>query len=70
MRYPSEQRVEVYAQAVRGLSVLEPQPEKQLKYLDFIDIGTHANLIGSNGKWDVYFGNGGPTSPKVGSLLA
>ena len=26
------------ARAVRGLSTLEPDPEKQLKYIDFIDI--------------------------------
>jgi hypothetical protein len=38
MRYPPERRVEVYAQAVRGLTALEPDPEKRLKYLDFIDI--------------------------------
>ncbi len=38
MKYAPAQRVEVYAQAVRGLARLEPDPEKQLKYLDFIDI--------------------------------
>ncbi len=38
MHYPPERRVEVYAQAVRGLTILEPDPEKRLKYLDFIDI--------------------------------
>ncbi|NEV65112.1 hypothetical protein [Thiorhodococcus minor] len=38
MAYPPERRVEVYAQAVRGLTALEPDPEKRLKYLDFIDI--------------------------------
>ncbi len=38
MRYETAQRVEVYAQAVRGLTRLEPDPERQLKYLDFIDI--------------------------------
>ncbi|BAZ92978.1 uncharacterized protein FOKN1_0576 [Thiohalobacter thiocyanaticus] len=38
MRHASGQRVEVYAQAVRGLTELEPHPEKQLKYLDFVDI--------------------------------
>jgi len=27
-------------------------------YLDFIDIGSHAALISSDGKWDVYFGKG------------
>ncbi len=38
MHYPQHQRVEVYAQAVRGLTRLEQDPEKQLKYLDYIDI--------------------------------
>ncbi len=38
MQYPAQRKVEVYAQAVRGLTELEPDPEKQLKYLDFIDI--------------------------------
>lgn len=38
MRYAPEQRVEVFAHAVRGLRTLEPDAEKQLKYLEFIDI--------------------------------
>jgi len=38
MQYPSGRKVEVYAQAVRGLTDLESDPKKQLKYLDFIDI--------------------------------
>ena len=38
MRYDPRRRVEVYAQALRGLTSLEPDPERQLKYLDFIDI--------------------------------
>ncbi len=38
MRYPRERKVEAYAQAVRGLTRLEPKLERQLKYLDFIDI--------------------------------
>lgn len=38
MKYPPEERVEVYAAAVRGLATLEPDPERQLKYLDFVDI--------------------------------
>jgi len=37
MQYPAGRKVEVYAQAVRGLTALEPDPEKQLKYLDFMD---------------------------------
>ena len=38
MRYAPEDRVDVYAATVRGLSTLEPDPERQLKYADFIDI--------------------------------
>jgi hypothetical protein len=38
MRYAPEQRLEVYHHAVQGLLTLEPDPEKRLKYLDFIDI--------------------------------
>ncbi len=38
MRWREEQKLEVYARAVRGLATLEPDPEKQLKYIDFIDI--------------------------------
>jgi len=38
MRYPTGRKVEVYAQAVRGLTELESDPEQQIKYLDFIDI--------------------------------
>jgi flagellar biosynthesis/type III secretory pathway protein FliH len=38
MHYEPEERVDVYAAAVRGLSTLEPDPERQLKYADFIDI--------------------------------
>jgi hypothetical protein len=38
MRYPLTERVHVYAQAVRGLLTLESDPERQIKYLDFIDI--------------------------------
>ncbi len=36
--YAPEQRVEVYAAAVRGLITLEEDGEKQSKYIDFIDI--------------------------------
>jgi hypothetical protein len=38
MRHKQSQRVEVYAQAARGLIGLETDPEKRSKYLDFIDI--------------------------------
>lgn len=37
MRHPQEQRVEVYARAVDGLLALEPDWNRQRKYLDFID---------------------------------
>lgn len=38
MAYEPAERVDVYAPAVRGLMTLEPDPERQLKYADFIDI--------------------------------
>ncbi len=38
MSYRPEQKVDVYADALRGLRQLEPEPKKCLKYLDFIDI--------------------------------
>ena len=38
MQWKQEQKLEVYARAVHGLTTLEPDPEKQLKYIDFIDI--------------------------------
>ena len=40
MRWPAQDKVDIYAHAVSGLFTLEPDPEKQLKYLDFIDIYT------------------------------
>jgi len=42
MAYPPEKRVDIYASACRGLTELEPDTERQLKYIDFIDI--YANL--------------------------
>lgn len=38
MAYPAARKLEVFAQALRGLLTLEPNPERQAKYLDFIDI--------------------------------
>ncbi|MCG6940676.1 MAG: hypothetical protein LJE69_05440 [Thiohalocapsa sp.] len=38
MRYDPSERVAVYALALRGLVTLEPDPEKRLKYVDFVDI--------------------------------
>jgi hypothetical protein len=42
MRYAPSERVAVYALALRGLVTLESDPEKRLKYADFVDI--YANL--------------------------
>ena len=42
MRYSDEKRVDVYADAMRGLVTLERDERKQRKYIDFIDI--YANL--------------------------
>ncbi len=38
MAYAPHEKLAVYAAATRGLLDLEPDPEKQLKYADFIDI--------------------------------
>ncbi|WP_339804121.1 hypothetical protein [uncultured Marinobacter sp.] len=38
MSWSQSQKLEVYARATQGLTTLESNPEKQLKYLDFIDI--------------------------------
>ncbi|MEX1214272.1 DUF4351 domain-containing protein [Saccharospirillum sp.] len=38
MHWSAGQKLKMYAKAVQGLVTLEPDPEKQLKYLDFIDI--------------------------------
>jgi hypothetical protein len=43
MAHRAEERVDVYALALRGLMQLEPNPEKQLKYLDFVEIYSHLN---------------------------
>ncbi|MFT3804507.1 MAG: hypothetical protein QM766_25250 [Burkholderiaceae bacterium] len=40
MRWPRGRRIDLYAQAIRGLLSLEPDIEKRLKYLDFVDIYT------------------------------
>lgn len=52
MQWKEDQKLEVYARAVRGLSLLEPDPEKQLKYIDFIDIYSaldDSQLLGPEG---------------------
>jgi len=38
MNYDPDQRVDVYADALRGLRELESDPEKVIKYWDFIEI--------------------------------
>ena len=38
MRYAPDERVDVYADALRGLNALETDPNKKAKYIDFIDI--------------------------------
>jgi hypothetical protein len=45
MHYARSERVDVYALAMRGLMQLEPDPEKQSKYLDFVQI--YSNLSDS-----------------------
>jgi len=40
MAYAPEDKLEIYAAATRGLMELEPDPERRLKYADFIDIYT------------------------------
>jgi len=46
MRYSPENKIDAYAHAVRGLARLENDPEKQLKYLDFIDIYAISAKVG------------------------
>ena len=38
MAYSRQAIVDIYAQALRGLLQLEPDQEKRLKYMDFVDI--------------------------------
>ncbi|MFW6258793.1 MAG: DUF4351 domain-containing protein [Halochromatium sp.] len=38
MAYAAEDKLAIYAAATRGLLELEPDPERRLKYADFIDI--------------------------------
>lgn len=40
MQWAPEHKVEIYAKAIQGLLTLEPNIEKQIKYLDFVDIYT------------------------------
>ncbi|MGM0984782.1 MAG: DUF4351 domain-containing protein [Pseudomonadota bacterium] len=40
MQWAPEHKVEIYAEAIKGLLTLEPNIEKQIKYLDFVDIFT------------------------------
>ena len=43
MRSAPERKLDVYAAAMRGLVSLEDDPEKQLKYFDFIDMYADLN---------------------------
>ena len=38
MQFTDEQKIEVYAQAIKGLLALEPDWDKRAKYIEFIDI--------------------------------
>lgn len=38
MHWPAELKLAIYASAIRGLTSLEQNPDKQVKYLEFIDI--------------------------------
>ncbi|HMN44584.1 MAG TPA: hypothetical protein PKE27_08435 [Povalibacter sp.] len=40
MRWPAELKLAIYASAIRGLRSLEQNPDKQIKYLEFVDIYT------------------------------
>ena len=37
MRFPADRKIDIYAQAIRGLSELEPDGDKREKYMEFID---------------------------------
>jgi hypothetical protein len=52
MRYSPQQRVDVYAHAVRGLHELEADSDRISKYLDFIDI--YADLDETEQKLYIY----------------
>lgn len=40
MRYPRDQKIEVFHHAIQGLLTLESDPDKQAKYADWVDIYT------------------------------
>ena len=41
MRYPDNQKLEVFHHAIQGLITLERDPDKQAKYADWVDIYAH-----------------------------
>ena len=43
MHYPDEQKLEVFHHAIQGLITLEKDPDKQAKYIDWVDIYTQLN---------------------------
>ncbi|WP_404297298.1 DUF4351 domain-containing protein [Halomonas sp.] len=50
MQWTPEQKVDIYAKAIEGLLTLEPDIEKRIKYLDFVDIYTGL----SDAEWQLY----------------
>ncbi len=45
MQWTPAQKVDIYAKAIEGLLTLEPNIEKQMKYLDFVDIYTGLSAV-------------------------
>ncbi|WP_249979307.1 hypothetical protein [Vreelandella olivaria] len=43
VRWAEQDKIEVYAKAIQGLFALESSVEKQLKYIDFVDIYSDLN---------------------------
>lgn len=43
MHYPDDQKLEVFHHAIQGLITLEEDPDKQAKYVDWVDIYTQLN---------------------------
>lgn len=60
MRYNPTRRVEVYARAQEGLAELESDPEKRLKYADFIE--AYANL--TKDEWECFINEYLPKSER------
>jgi hypothetical protein len=54
MAYGPEDKLAVCAHALRGLTTLEPDPERRVKYLDFIDIYA---ALDENGRYTLSINN-------------